>query len=121
MYYLGELCGVLAIASIAWAIGRALHVVIGRNDARKRVHGQRIPEWIAATVVSFGASALLYFGPEPNVPYPPSAGCAAFGIIGGLFLGNVHGWIRLANHVPKKSASANRSRRGSTNPYEPPS
>ena len=115
-----ELFGVAFISSITWGIGRGLHAAISRPNERKRIHGQFIPEWVGGTVLASGIAGLLYFGPVPNVPSPPSGGMAAFGILGGLILGTIHGWIRMACLAPDITGPVGGVPPDSTNPYEPP-
>jgi len=93
---LTELSGIAWLAAMAWGVGRGFHAVIGRSSERRRIHGQFIPEWVAGTIVAFGVSTLIYHGPVPNVPSPPSTGLAAFGLLAGLALGTIHGSVRLA-------------------------
>ncbi|WP_044256354.1 hypothetical protein [Rhodopirellula sp. SWK7] len=116
-----ELTSIAGMATFVWLIARLLHFVIGRSNERKRIHGLYIPEWIAGTIILSGVAALAYFGPANDVPAPPSAGCAAFGLLGGLLFGNVHGWIRLDRHTKTSKKVAIGRVRETGNPYEPPS
>ncbi|WP_149753503.1 hypothetical protein [Rubripirellula obstinata] len=118
---LSELTGIAFMAAMAWGIARGLHLVVARSGERKRIHGQYIPEWVAGTVVLFGVAALVYFGPVPNVPSPPSTGCAAFGILGGLMAGTIHGWFRLARYPNLNAVDSGGLSRETGNPYQPPS
>lgn len=108
------------MALMVWGIGRAFHSAICGSNERRRIHGQFIPEWIAGATVTFGSVALCIHGPVPNVPVPPSAACSTFGILAGLVLGNVHGWIRLATHTPNALDELASVARETGNPYQPP-
>ncbi|MCS7468530.1 hypothetical protein NZK35_17900 [Stieleria sp. ICT_E10.1] len=118
-----ELQAVLTCGVTLWTIGRVVHWFNGKANETKRVHGQFIPEWIGGIYMGAGLLALMWFGPAPRIPAPPSLTFASFGLLIGLAAGWIHGGIRLRHHRALNDGSENRRPSHAPddgNPYRPP-
>ena len=113
------------MASIIFAIGFALHKAITKDSPRKRIQGQPIIWWVTG-MMFFGACYGAYIADNQSYYlHEVVGGMGGFGLLGGLAIGNVHGFVNLfrTRKPPAESSDTlapQKDERQIDNPYAPP-
>ncbi len=113
---------------IVFAIGFAIHKAISRTSESKRIQGRPVICWV--TILMFLGSCLGAWMADNQRYYLHEVvgGMGGFGLLAGLLIGNVHGFVDLyrARTSKLKASKASIPRSLTTdlqddlNPYTPP-
>jgi hypothetical protein len=113
------------MASMIFAIAFALHKAITKDSPRKRIQGQPIIWWVTG-MMFFGACYGAYLADNQSYYlHEVVGGMGGFGLLAGLAIGNVHGFVNLFRTrkltaerpdlmAPQSDQNCNK------NPYAPP-
>jgi O-antigen/teichoic acid export membrane protein len=120
------LTGAAILSVILFGVATMIHVLVAKTDVRKKIQGGPIRWWIAALYFA-GACIGTWLGPNDRMPFMEAAcGMAAFGLVFGVIVGNLHGAIILARHefgeisTLKISGMNEEQEQDFENPYAPP-
>ncbi|MEM1228794.1 MAG: hypothetical protein AAGJ40_24175 [Planctomycetota bacterium] len=114
-----------------FGIATLLQLAIGKTDERKRIQGRPVRWWVTALFTIGAIAGALIADNSKYYLHEIVGGLGGFGILAGLLVGNVHGWINLM--LAPDSATAqddssdsiqdeglSRSQHEDGNPYSPP-
>lgn len=89
-------CGGAAMcALVIFGIASLLHHAISKNDERKRIQGRPIRWWVTGLFLVGAIAGAMLADNKQYFLREIVGGLGGFGLLVGLFIGNVHGGINL--------------------------
>lgn len=121
--------GVAAMmAFLVFAIGFVIHKAISKDSPNKRIQGRPIVWWVTILMFSGSCYGAWIADNQRYYLHEVVGGMGGFGLIGGLLIGNAHGFLDLYRERISKSKASDASLHQSLpsdeirteNPYIPP-
>jgi carbon starvation protein CstA len=121
--------GAAMMACIVFAVGFAIYKAISKSSESKRIQGRPIVWWV--TILYFLGACLGAWMADNQKYYLNEVvgGMGGFGLLAGLAIGNVHGFLDLHRTQriqaklmvdPTDQGSSNSQASSDKNPYAPP-
>lgn len=120
--------GAATMALIVFAIGFAIHKAISKKSPNKRIQGRPIVWWVTVLMFLGSCFGAWMADNQRYYLYEVVGGMGGFGLLAGLLIGNVHGFVDLYRARTSTSETSkttfdrilNSDEGHVANPYTPP-
>ena len=120
--------GAAMVACVVFGVAYALHKAISKDSPRKRVQGRPIVWWVSVLLFLGSCFGAWIADNQRYYLHEVVGGMGGFGLLIGLFIGNIHGFIDLyrSRFSPKQTTEFELTRHQALddkdlqNPYSPP-
>jgi hypothetical protein len=121
----GAIGGAAMMTIIVFGIAHALHWAISKDSISKRVQGRPIVWWVNALMFLGSCFGAWMADNQRYYLHEVVGGMGGFGLLAGLFIGNIHGFIdlyrsRLSPQQPSETELIRNDDQDLENPYSPP-
>jgi carbon starvation protein CstA len=124
----GAIGGAAMMACVVFGVAYALHRAISKDSPRKRVQGRPIVWWVSLFMFLGSCFGAWMADNQRYYLHEVVGGMGGFGLLTGLLIGNIHGFIDLyrSRLSPKQTPELELTRHRTLddkdleNPYSPP-